>query len=346
MVLADSVKKVNPNIKFLTCLLEREIHPAAANYENFDYVVLGKDLGFDNFDHFIFKHSIVEASTSVKGQLFRYLLSNYTDENKFVYLDPDILVVSDLVELGRAMDDHGIVLTPHLTLPESKGSVAATIDAVMDNELCALQHGVFNLGFLALTRSPQGHAFADWWASRLNMFCHDDIPRGIFTDQKWVDLAPCFFDVFVLKHPGYNVAPWNLSMRKITLENGNYFVNNEPLRFFHFSGFDSGDNEAMINKYVPDLNDPIYELRNNYVQMLIDRGQETIGKAPWSYDCFFSGEKIQRDSRLVFRVNDDMQNKYQQPFAETNAKFNALKNRKQILRSMKTAIKQVIKKVK
>lgn len=208
MVLAKSIKKADPTIKVVVSLLEREITPEAQAFEYFDDIVLGKDLGFENFEKFIFKHSIVEASTAVKGQLFLYLMENYQEETKFVYLDPDIQVLSSLTELEEALESNAIVLTPHLTIPED------IMDAVMDNELSALKHGAFNLGFLAVSRSEESKKFIEWWASRLNMFCYDDIPRGIFTDQKWMDLAPCFFDVYILKHPGYNAAPWNVSKRK------------------------------------------------------------------------------------------------------------------------------------
>ncbi|MFS0838720.1 glycosyltransferase [Paenibacillus sp. 1P03SA] len=260
MVLAKSLKETNPTARFIVCLLEREIHPAARSCEHFDEVILAKDLGIDQFDKFIFKHSIVEASTAVKGQLFLYLLRHYAAEDRFVYLDPDIKVYGELTELAEAMNRHPIVLTPHLCHPED------IMDAVMDNELSALQHGVFNLGFLAVSRSAEATRFAEWWASRLAMFCYDDIPRGIFTDQKWIDLAPCYFDVHILKHPGYNVAPWNLSKRKLSDAGEGCRVNGQPLRFFHYSGFDSGANEGMINKYVPDRSNVVYLLRDEYVR--------------------------------------------------------------------------------
>ncbi|MEV5027352.1 glycosyltransferase [Paenibacillus sp. LPE1-1-1.1] len=314
MVLAKSIKLVLPEVKFIVCLLEREVHPAAQSFEYFDEILLAKDLGYEDFDRFIFKHSIVEAATSVKGQLFVYLLDHYKQESKFVYLDPDIEVLSPLTELDEALDKHGVVLTPHLCHPED------IMDAVMDNELSALKHGVFNLGFLAISRATEeGRKFAEWWASRLAMFCYDDIPRGIFTDQKWVDLAPAFFNVHILKHPGYNAAPWNLSKRKMILDQqGNYIINNLPLRFFHFSGFDSGANEGMINKYVPDLKNAVYTLRDNYVKEMKKMGQNELGKAPWSYEYYESGEKIAREVRIKFRDIPEMPYMYPQPFKQSN----------------------------
>jgi hypothetical protein len=316
MVLAKSLKETNPDAKMVICLLEREIPEVAKEFKYFDKVVLAKELGFDNFDSYIFRHSIVEAATSVKGQLFVYLLKEFSNEDKFIYLDPDIKVLSPMTELIELLDNNDIVLTPHLC--EAEGH----IDAVMDNELCALQHGVFNLGFLAIRRSQEAQSFINWWTSRLAMFCYDDIPRGIFTDQKWIDLAPCFFNVYILKHPGYNIAPWNLSRRKVTkTQEEEYLVNDKPIRFFHFSGFDSGANEGMINKYVPDRSNSIYPLRNQYVIELDKAGQKTIGETPWSYDYYFNGEKIDREARLIYRDNLELIYKYPSPFNENNQTF-------------------------
>ncbi len=49
-----------------------------------------------------------------------------------------------------------------------------------------------------------------------------------FTDQRWCDLVPSLFDrVHIERDPGYNVASWNLSTRRIQiLATGNIVVNN------------------------------------------------------------------------------------------------------------------------
>ncbi len=60
----------------------------------------------------------------------------------------------------------------------------------------------------------------------------------MFTDQRWVDFVPSFFEHYILKDPGYNVAYWNLHGRELRAESDGYLVDGAPLRFFHFSGFD------------------------------------------------------------------------------------------------------------
>ena len=68
--LAKSVKDNIPDATFVVSLLEREMSPRY-EYEFFDDVVLAKDAWEGNFEQFIFKHTIVEASTAVKGRFFQ-----------------------------------------------------------------------------------------------------------------------------------------------------------------------------------------------------------------------------------------------------------------------------------
>src|SRR5205085_279856 len=107
---------------------------------------------------------------------------------KAIYIDPDIAIFHPLDNIVKLLDDHSIVLTPHQTEPD------ATPNAVRDNEMNSLKYGVYNLGFVAARNDAAGRKFADWWARRLYLACFDDVPNGIFTDQKWCDLVPSLFD--------------------------------------------------------------------------------------------------------------------------------------------------------
>lgn len=335
MVLAESVKKNHPNAKFLVSLAEREVTHEAKSFEFFDEVVLAKDLGFKDFDRFIFKHSIVEASTAVKGQLFRYMLNAFPNEDKFVYLDPDIVVFSELIELDKALDEHDIVLTPHLLVPGN-----------IEMEISCLQHGTYNLGFLAVRRSIESEAFVNWWSERLEQYCYDDIPRGIFTDQRWIDLAPSFFDVFILKHHGYNVATWSLMTTRIEKKDGIIYTDGVPLRFFHFSGFDSGTFHKMLDLWVGDKTNPMVEWGTIYNEWQLRYGQMTLGKSAWSYDTFMSGEKVDRKTRVIYR-DILSQSLTLNPFSLSNRVIRRLGQRKgHTAYKLKKAIRHPVKALK
>ncbi|MBP3983144.1 hypothetical protein J5837_01800 [Pseudoxanthomonas helianthi] len=317
MALAESVKRNCRDAVFVLCLVEREAPQVALDFPHFDHVVLAKDADWGNFDQFMFRHSIVEASTAVKGQFMRNLLDRFPEADKFVYLDPDVLVYSDFIELENKLDEATVVVCPHLLRPGN-----------IDMEISSLAHGTFNLGFLAVSRSDNAIQFLEWWAERLFWFCYDDIPRGIFTDQKWIDLAPSFFDVHILKHHGYDFATWSLLGSDLREEGGRYVVNGDPLRFIHFSGFDSGMIERAMGWWLTPENRPTFEkLYRQYVSLLEANGQVELGKLPWSYAAYADGRKISNEARAAYR-EPGLSEQIPDPFGASDAQILAVKPKK------------------
>lgn len=330
--LGESVKANVPDAKFFVCLTEREV-PERIKYDCFDQIVLSKDMWPGNFDQFIFKHAIVEASTAVKAHFFQYLMKTYPDEKMFVYLDPDCFVYADLVELKEKLEERPIVLCPHLLQPGN-----------IDMELSSTAHGVYNLGFLGVRNSEEGRRLIDWWAERLYLFCYDDIQRGIFTDQKWMDLVPCFFDAEVFKHRGYDFAPWSLLDCGMTKENGKYYVKDDPLRFIHFSGYGKTAQMCM-SKWLPEGPHPFKELYEEYSKIHDKYNEDGISKIPWSYSCYESGEKIKDSLRIKYRSNYDVMFSTENPFALNNAYFEKVLADPSFIRKCKLNMDIVIKSI-
>jgi len=121
--------------------------------EAFDRLVRIEDFGIANLRAWIFGHQVVELCTAVKGTMLKHILGIGT--RKVIYLDPDIALFDTLAPVVKLLDQNSIILTPHLVAAEQ------TRASIIDNEICALQHGTYNLGFLAVADSVQGHAFAD-----------------------------------------------------------------------------------------------------------------------------------------------------------------------------------------
>jgi hypothetical protein len=281
----------------------------------FDAVVLAKNLRWEHFEPFIFRHTIVEASTAVKGELLRFLFKNYPEEDKFVYLDPDIKVYADFVELHSLLERHSLILAPHLL---RHGNI--------DMEISSLAHGCYNLGFLALSRGENAGAFLDWWSERLFSYCYDDKAKGLFTDQRWADLAPCFFDAHILKHHGYDFATWSLLNCCLEELDGEIFVNGDPLRFIHFSGLDGGTVKWAVDQWLHDPNGKkIFEcLYEEYMAEHNEHDVAGLSKIPWSYAVYDDGKPISKTARLIFREAGDTSGLIN-PFAAGEAAILALK---------------------
>lgn len=307
--LAKSVKKHIPDATFIVCMTERERIPAMES-PYFDKVVLSKDMWNGNFNRYIFKHAIVEASTAVKGQFFRYLYTAYPDEEQFVYLDPDCYVYSDFVELRELLKTHPIVVCPHVLEPGN-----------IDMELSSTAHGVYNLGFLGVNRSEEAQKMINWWAERLYLFCYDDIQNGVFTDQKWIDLAPCFFDTYIFKHHGYDFATWRMMDSGLEKRADGWYVQGEPLRFVHFSGYGRVIEQCMKN-WLPEGEKEFHELYADYCVEHEAANADGVSKTPWTYDNYYTGEKVRLDIRNAYRKNNDIMFAYDDPFAYSNMFYN------------------------
>lgn len=308
-VLAHSLKRVHPEAVFHLLLSDvlPECPPDAL--AAFDSIIDVRDLPIPDLPAWIFRHRLVELCTAVKGTAFQYIADRH-GTGRIYYLDPDIVVTSRLDGLERALDRNAILLTPHMTSPETETR------GIVDNEQCCLRHGVYNLGFLGVRMDGQGRQFIDWWAERLRQFCHDDIPAGLFTDQRWVDLAPAFFDdIAILRSPQYNVATWNLSHRRVAgrapyeLE-----VNGQPLAFYHFSGLDSGSQRAMLDRYGRE-SPVLYEFRDWYLEQCERYGHSTLGKLPCVYGAFDNGRRITDAHRLLYRRRPDLRDRYPDPYS-------------------------------
>ena len=301
-ILAKTVKQYCRDCKFSLVFSDCIPQEIDIDREPFDEIVTVEQLGIpvDNLALWVFEHTVVELCTAVKGQALVKFLTEGSE--KVVYLDPDIAVFDNMESLSQLLDQYSVVLTPHLTAPE------ITERGIVENELCTLQHGSFNFGFYAVRNDENGIKFAHWWRDRLLKYCYDNIPMGIFTDQKWGDLVPCIFDgVYIWRDPGCNVATWNITNRVVTREDNHYYVNGSLLKFYHFSGFDSGAQENMLERY-GNGNEYLYELRNWYIKRQEEEEQEKYANYPSKYNYYDNGEKISTEERKLLRDRVDVFN--------------------------------------
>lgn len=278
-LLADDVADVGP---FL----------APETYE----VVTVDNIGIPDYRKMAFVYNLVEFNTAVKPFFIQRLFAKGYE--KVLYLDPDILVLDRLDAALNALDEHSIVVTPHHLAP------LANIDGFKPDmawETAALWGGSFNLGFIAVANTEEGRAFTVWWANRCHYFCFAEAATGLFVDQKWVNLAPCYFkSLHILRHKGYNMAVWNLHER--CLVDGR--VNGEiPLVFYHFSSFDI-DDAVTISKHKPSITfaerDDMRNLFARYRQILLQNGYRDYIKIPYGFGYFTDGTKIGPLARKMF----------------------------------------------
>jgi hypothetical protein len=306
-MLFDSLRRLHPEFVLHLALADLPGSDRDFSTEPFDHWVSIDRLGIPDWKGWAFCHDIVELSTAIKPFMLARLLER-EDCSHVLYMDPDTVTFSRLDDLLVALDHGNVLLTPHQTSPE------ATLEAVMDNEICSLKHGIYNLGFIGVTANDVGREFADWWGSRTYHFCRADIPNGLFTDQRWIDLVPAFFEgVVIMRSSRHNVAPWNLTTRTLTRDATGYLVEGEPLGFYHFTGFDSGAHATMAEKNSGG-NAVVRQLVEWYLRETRMLAGDPLAGVKWAFGAYSNGESITRAQRLVYRDRIDLQSAFPDPF--------------------------------
>lgn len=317
-ILASTLRRQHPDWVIWLVMTDKEPNGFLLNLdeEDYDRVLTAEELFGDETEQWLFSHDIVEACTAVKARACLHILE-YADCEKLIYFDPDIAVFNSMSPLLHLLDDYSIVLTPHQIDPEPRDMSVA----IRDNEITSLDYGVFNLGFVAISNDNEGRRFAQWWDDRLSDWCYDRLDIGLFVDQKWCNLAPCFFDrVNILRDPGYNVASWNLSRRKMQFDKeGNALINGVLLRFYHFTKLGPiGD--VMTQRYAAD-NIEVYELWRWYRQQVSLATESSIPEGWWYYGKFDNGIKIPKSVRELYRDRKDLRLAFRAPLSTASASF-------------------------
>jgi hypothetical protein len=294
--LCDSFLRFHPECKFYVLLVDRLPKDVDLSNEKFELVQV-EELGIPNFQSVAFKYDILELNTNVKPTFLKALLARGIDQ--VVYLDPDIFVYRTLDSVFDALSDQSIVLSPHALSPNDDQS-----------ELIFLSCGVFNLGFVAVKKCAETDRFLSWWENRCLNLAFSEQRTGLFVDQKWTNLVPCFFDsVKILKNPGCNMAYWNLHERQLSQAGDVWMVNqSNPLEFFHFSGIsvDGGERISKFTDRFDLINRP--ELRTileDYRAKLIDNGFRNSYSGKYAFGVFDNGQYISRLARSIYAANLD-----------------------------------------
>ncbi len=237
MAMCHSALDHNPDIALVILLVDKK-RSITLNDSRVS-LLWAEDLGFPDYLQCAFKYNIIELNTALKPFTALKLLEDY---KKVIYLDPDVCVFSPLFSVISSLDEHSTVFTPHAMSPYLGSGRPG------DQDL--LRFGCFNLGFFAANDSSDAKILLEWWHRQCLDHCFYEPQVGLGVDQKWIDLAPAFFNgVHILKDPGLNVAFWNLHERRLNNSPAGWLVNDvTPLGFVHFSSFVENDRAIVADK--------------------------------------------------------------------------------------------------
>jgi hypothetical protein len=291
--LGQSLQKTNPDVEFVIGLVDRfdKVTLEADKIPPFQLLEIDK-INIDGLDEMCDIYDITELNTAVKPFYFDYFFKNRSDIQNVIYFDPDIIVFDSLKPMTDNLVEKHIILTPHINSPIN--------DKFDTREIDHLNTGLYNLGFVAVSRHEKSYKMVSWWMERLKKDCRIDLCNGLFVDQHWMVLVPIFYRDIVLvdQYAGYNVAYWNLHERKVTQKADKYFINDVPLIFFHFSGYGINKPDEVSkyqNRSTFENRPDIVPLFQYYAQQLKNNFNDYYNQ----FECFYiKPPKIKRYKRI------------------------------------------------
>lgn len=232
LTLQASLRKHAPGWKFIIGLVDEPTSIDGVVLPS-DCLVLPVDaIGIASFESMAETYNIIELCTATKPYYFKYLFDNFPEFEQIHYLDPDTFLYADPTPIAHELASASILLTPHHYTP-------IPLDGLFPAENLALNHGIYNLGYLGLRRSEQAANLLGWWGELMAQHCRIDLKEGWFVDQLPFNFVPIYFDgVKVTDNAGINGAYWNFHERCFPKIGVVEFRGQQSnLILYHFSGF-------------------------------------------------------------------------------------------------------------
>ncbi len=222
-----------------------------------DVEVLPLELVIPNWD--VVQHHVSHISGVARVFLVQHLL--HRGDEKVLYLDSDMFVYDRLDGISNLLDEHQMVITPHILTPYPEDGKTPNMENIV-------RAGNYNSAFIAVSNTPQVRAFVNWWGEMCQEKASVDYSKAHYSEQNWLRFAGDFVDnIFILRHGGYNLAHWNFAERGLKrLNNGRWGVSDGNLFLGHFSSIcaDTRMVSTNQNRQTAPSGSPMYELITEY----------------------------------------------------------------------------------
>ena len=209
-VLAESFAEHHPDGRFFVLVIDEidgYIDPDAESFE----IVFPDQIGLEAWDEMRGAYDVLELSTAVKPWLLRWLLHEHDDGSGTAYLDPDIRVLSRMVELEESLQQHSACLDA----PCDPG------DASRRKEAERSRHPVGGRLQPRVHRAVEQRARAQASGLVVGAAAHR-LPRRpgtrrcSLTNDGSISCPGWSAELDIFRDPTYNVAYWNLPERPLT----------------------------------------------------------------------------------------------------------------------------------
>ncbi|MCG6134899.1 MAG: hypothetical protein MET45_09570 [Nostoc sp. LLA-1] len=299
--LATSLNEHNPDVKLYVLLADKFDGYFDPETEPFELIRLEELPDQQTVRRMCFYYTPFELCCALRGILHQFIYDNNL-AHSWLFLDSDILIYNSLEEIFKQLETTSILLNPHLVAPINNPNYDVL-------EVRLLGSGVYNGGFLGIRRTDEAKKFIEWFKQRLSQYAFQRRGEGemnlLFVDQLWLNLAPTLFsEVKFLLHLGANVGYWSLISHPIYKKGDTYYINEQPVLFIHFTGWDISQ-PSNASRYLPvEQNTSIWdEIGNNYKKILLECGHEDCKRYPYAFNCFSNKKKITPEIQQLYYKN-------------------------------------------
>jgi GT2 family glycosyltransferase/glycosyltransferase involved in cell wall biosynthesis len=249
------------------------------------------DVGIADFEAMSVRYDVAELCTSLKPWAMRHVLAG---GELALQMDSDMRVYAPLDGLEEALREHPFLLTPHLLEPLAE-------DGREPSELSILLAGAFNTGIVAARPSDEADALLAWWSDRLRTGSRLDAAHGMVFEQRWADLIPGLFEsVGLWRDPGVNSGYWRTATSHFERHDGAITVNGQPLRTFHFTGFEPARPSRLSrydNRTSLDREPVLAEMCSEFARRLDACGHAESSRWPYGFAAMASGAPLTSELR-------------------------------------------------
>ncbi len=302
--LVASIRQFHPDWEPWVLLADRGETGLASFEDRISFVEIGA-LPIPDLPNRIFGCDLPRLVEEFRPLLLAWL-TGAKKYDRAICLDADIQLYAPMTKVVSLWEKGALaILTPNLTARLPEGSC--------EDERGFLQAGTYNLGFVAVARHPELSGLLDYWAEKSQSDLAIELDNPTFRNQKWLDFLPGLFrDVRILRHPGYNVARWNLAQRPITRQGDRFRVDGQPLVSFHFSGLDPARPDETTatgsgSLRAADLG-AARKIVDDYCRRLVTLGLDNTLGSPWAFANFSDDTPIPPEVRALYRRDESFRN--------------------------------------
>jgi len=153
------------------------------------------------------------------------------ENDKVIYVDNDIHFFQSPGIYFKELETQTVLLTPHF--------YSSSTDRNQNWLEANFRVGLYNAGFIGVNRS--GNEALNWWANCCLYNIKKSYWRGLFDDQKYLDLLPILFEkIKLIKHRGANLAGWNYKVLQ---------PSDSEVVFIHFAELTMREFSNLQNEY-------------------------------------------------------------------------------------------------